>query len=653
MTTYLTVVPVDGDRRRVQTQQEPTAALAVGGLASPYFGAFGSGPGPAVGGDDHLVFMAVRSPREVLARIQAKWVRVDRDRVFVTHGLACVGVSGNSDLAARALDLCAEFRGGFESWRLSAGLIDEQCRDFRGPVPEYVFSRSCELPDGGLPYEAATQVRQFRANLAHVGPCAALYFPEALPALAELEGHVATAIEHLVELGASQTMKHIQERHQIVSGLVELNAGMAMVSNQATGGVLPLGGCSSPVSEYSLFGIGTAWRAVFAVYSHLNRVFADAKHLARLETKLSEGHTVRSHTLRGNADYLDWKDSGARLSKLDVPEHGAVSRSHAVYFSSRQGFHETYTTMSAAWQAVHVSASREWSLSTISHEYIHTHVRDLVAWILDEADFEVLSRLWREAGPVPAKEGLQLVMLSSLRYVALVSSQLNSLKSGDSEILIDGWDGVPSPEEIAALAHGRSRRYAHELFVHVLDFLYTYGGQQSRYISAIWGSWAHVPSVSRRLHHYVLRTLCAIVGQAETAQGAGVAFEEAERTLDAALTSMLADHDSGVLVEAQNYLKSEVGRKRLQVEFSQAFPLVLFARYFLYDPAQVTSRLAQDPAEIVEGPGQTTLLAEAGDYLTERDNPTAFLLDQLRSYPAVASREDEFRSLWQMLLMVQ
>lgn len=162
------------------------------------------------------------------------------------------------------------------------------------------------------------------------------------------------------------------------------------------------------------------------------------------------------------------------------------------------------------------------------------------------------------------------------------------------------------------------------------------------------GSLHHVPAVSRRIHHYVLRTMCALSSGRDKLQGQGQAFLDAEEKLIDSLVS-INDHDgtgNAVVAEALAYLRSRPGRRRLQVEYSQAFPLVAFARYFLCDSRTITSRLAHDPDEVVTTDGRYVDI-EVGSFHGTA-NPTAFLLAQQASYPAAAERETEYRSLWQL-----
>jgi hypothetical protein len=274
----------------------------------------------------------------------------------------------------------------------------------------------------------------------------------------------------------------------------------------------------------------------------------------------------------------------------------------------------------------------------------------MMTLIFHDADFDSVRNEWSGGAPSSAARSFQLAILSSLRFVRRVQADLPRI-TGDVEVLDSaGWADVPSRGEIERLAEGPARRYAHEVFVHVLDFLYVYDGNDSKYTRAIWGSWSHVPLVSKRIHHYVLRTLCAISSFPESLPTASVAFRQSAEKLGSHFDDMLADTEDGVVRAAADYLRDLAGRKKLQAEFEQAYYLVRLARVFLYEPESPMGLLTRTSDDVVDEVGAGTAIA-VGDYRLLIGSPTAFLLDQYNSYPSKVVSECEFRSLWQLLLL--
>jgi len=53
-----------------------------------------------------------------------------------------------------------------------------------------------------------------------------------------------------------------------------------------------------------------------------------------------------------------------------------------VYFSSRWGFHQTVQSVSVSWQCINGNAALDWNLLTLSHEFLHAHLRELLDELL-------------------------------------------------------------------------------------------------------------------------------------------------------------------------------------------------------------------------------------------------------------------------------
>ena len=162
----------------------------------------------------------------------------------------------------------------------------------------------------------------------------------------------------------------------------------------------------------------------------------------------------------------------------------------------------------------------------------------------------------------------------------------------------------------------------------------------------------HVPSVAGRLHHYVLRTLCAICCPDDHVPHHKDSFKIASATLSDCFAQIVQETPDAVVQAASELLADPVSRRRLQVEFEQAHPLVLIARYFFHDGQHVTTHMAVDDAQrlVPEGP---TMDVAPGVYNIPTASKTAFLLEQSRFYPSPASEDGERSSIWQGILLIR
>ena len=196
-------------------------------------------------------------------------------------------------------------------------------------------------------------------------------------------------------------------------------------------------------------------------------------------------------------------------------------------------------------------------------------------------------------------------------------------------------------------------RYFQELVVHVLDLLYTFGGDVNRYLAAIWQSWSTVPSVTERIHDYLLRSLCALAAEsAMPDRDEKPVFAAVHQQAGEILEIVHEDFSSPVIAEALAYLRSDIGEARLRAEFSQAYYVTRLTKTFFFDP-DVAAELRRDPLASVADGSDRQYVFEPGDYPDGKvESPLAFLSDRFGHETAAADDGLEFASTWHLLLLV-
>jgi hypothetical protein len=123
-------------------------------------------------------------------------------------------------------------------------------------------------------------------------------------------------------------------------------------------------------------------------------------------------------------DFAAWESSPVRLNNLDPPADEVHGRLHVLHFSSRYGFHETMNTMSASWQCVYASASRDWNLLTLSHEFLHAHVREIIALVFHDLSYGDIVRILAEDNPANAGEAMAAVIVGAMHHAKRVRDEL-------------------------------------------------------------------------------------------------------------------------------------------------------------------------------------------------------------------------------------
>jgi len=333
----------------------------------------------------HLVFLFSRSVRGVLNRLER------RDghgvRVFASHGLASVIAVLDADADVDTLlqeledQLCAA-----EVWPLQEGTVVERNTIVRHWQNDGIATTEIEdIAATNLPYEVRTEVEQFNLNLKYFWARAEQFAPEYEDLAIWLHEAVSDAAKAVASYAQAHTdpasLADPQQHYGRVSLLVEINACLTMLNSQAMGVTPPLTEATYPIGEYSLLGIGSATRAVWRIYRHMSDVFADAQHLDRLHA-MRDGAPFDSGVRPYRFQMSAWADSPLSIESQDPVGPATAPRRHIVYFSSRWGFHQTVQSVSVSWQCINGNAALDWNLLTLSHEFLHAHLRELLDELL-------------------------------------------------------------------------------------------------------------------------------------------------------------------------------------------------------------------------------------------------------------------------------
>jgi hypothetical protein len=173
------------------------------------------------------------------------------------------------------------------------------------------------------------------------------------------------------------------------------------------------------------------------------------------------------------------------------------------YFSGREGFNSTESTISAPLASITACNSLRWSLLTLTHEISHILVNVMALQIYPRlrSDEDMQSTLHLLRPGVIASN-----LLDEIRQLLITTIVgIDSVYSGN-------YDVKYNKESLGALIE-HWQREVEEILVHTFDFLWFYGRESEKYIRGIWMSWATVPNIANRIHDYVVRTICAVLSR--------------------------------------------------------------------------------------------------------------------------------------------
>jgi hypothetical protein len=381
---------------------------------------------------------------------------------------------------------------GWESWLLLDGVVKEQ--EFGtpdGPEADLLASLAA-FADDGAKGELRPAAAEFSGLMA-----SALTRGGALPRDMQDElRNMAT-----VYLGICKKWVAEREHYDALGELITLNSALSRLTTELLTGVGPIREHQCGLVAHSLLGVGVPMIALRSL-RHFLQSRLDGAAIAERFAALDEFKTGFPHL--SDDETLPKKDYLAEATpKLDSTD---ATVPLIAYYSGREGYRSTETSISAPLATIACCNSLKWSLHTLTHEMLHVLVRDiqldLTPLETEEGQQHLFNLLedWTKNGASKAPNLLDEIRQTMLlSYVRIAQSSLNQK---------DGMT-FSSPEALGQLL-GAWRHEVDEVLVHVLDFLYFFENAPE-YVRSIWSSWGVIPAVATRVRGYLVRTICAVL----------------------------------------------------------------------------------------------------------------------------------------------
>lgn len=500
-----------------------------------------------------VAFLFCSDPYTTLGQIRPSLTEDERASTYFSQGLAsilCFGIK-----LERAVELAnATHAVELEFWHCDGGSLDLAkvvSRDIARPlhlVPELKLERTGND-------ELDVYVEQIAAAADTLWRFYSRYQPtelETLRRVAQLTGDLTERYSKLLAITAPSESALAAEkgRNAIQSALVELGAALSYAITQGTTGRTPIFENPSPFPHRSLLGVGGAVRALTHFTRYLEGAFsvrsaAEVISKQYSNTQASIPSRISRYVSGSRYSFEGSAQSSPKATVDPFDRGGAFEDSEHVpliaHFSLRHGFKESKFSVTAASESLSAESQPQWTLMTLSHEVMHSRVRDIfralfgLEWddkeasVLTEDDFESF-RAWYEAdGEVPGmstKASIRNAVLLFCHAMVRADQPVTTRRTGtDLEIrnLVDFTDG-----------YYRFRMRAVELFVHFHDFYFVYACQARAYALSLWASWIRVAPPLARPKEYLVRSLATLAcGTGSTPQEAfGAAVEVLEDTLD-------------------------------------------------------------------------------------------------------------------------
>ena len=495
----------------------------------------------------YVHFLAPTDPFSVLGRISTKAYPEIECRTWFGIGLASVIVFlQENESIDRLVDELGSELLAHEIWKVDrSDLVEINVR--RQPVTANIVSSEKLGPlDQTLPSDLGAVVEEFSASIHAARGWARSYAKDELPTLDQLADEVSTLVEELVWLCSDSTsqpptglldakLDNAIECRRLVQQrsdrLVQINSSLSYVISQAFFGSPPILADSALVRRHSLLGIGRAHRALNNLVREVERALHGFSVGLSIFEKWGAAPALEDFNSATEIDSSRW-------SKRELPDHLLESRprplagpTHTspklVYFSGRLGFRESEYSVSAAINCLTSGDVADWHISTMTHEILHGHVRDLIHMTFGAVSTERTgkhSEFWANICRRFRKHMLDgqtedLHLIDSVRHIFLsyccLVGKFGSLTQNSGGIR--QWSNgdkigemtIPHDDSELLRLLAEENRNISEIMVHTLDLFYFYFDAFERYNVACWASWRNVPAVLRDVRQYTLRVMLA------------------------------------------------------------------------------------------------------------------------------------------------
>ena len=314
-------------------------------------------------------------------------------------------------------------------------------------------------------------------------------------------------------------------KQQIIDRLIQINSTLSYFSTQSYSGAVPILERRSLIRRNSLLGIGISVRALNRIIKKIEKAFLSVNFLEIITNLMSQSIVNPLPGLDNLPLYNRSKWYKSNIDNIVCEKENDNQVEKLAYFSSRLGYRETEFSITAAINSLPAGLSLEWSLLTITHEMLHSHVRLLLDSIFygdEELSDEENYRLFfdKYSRKIKQEDTDEYNLLDSIRFI-IINYCIGTKNAGSVSESV-AYQSVVKPQGVPfSLPDFNDFHYTfqneirniNEVFVHILDFYYFYGGRSSKYIPLIWYSWSTVSHVSADMRQYILRSLLVIASK--------------------------------------------------------------------------------------------------------------------------------------------
>jgi hypothetical protein len=550
-----------------------------------------------------IAFFFSDKPHRALGELKLILSASEMKQVFFSQGLASILMLNCSK--TKADKLRTELgKLPLEYWELRKGLLVPGQISIINAARQADIEVPTDLTLGGDP-TLNVYVEQIAASVATLWPSYGIYFPQERGTLSRIVAMTQGLVDRYeIVSGLPPSLGRLRKQNAIISALMELSAALSYSVTQGTTGASPILSNRSPFPHHSLLGVGGSIRCLTNFARYIEAAFVDRSPAEVINQQYAQKEMAMPYHIGQYESGATYKFDSSSAEMEEFDSGGSFRMEDDLpllaHFSLRHGFKETKFAVTAASEALTAECMPAWTLMTLSHEIMHSQVRNIfqalfgAEWEEDYAD-ERWNDYCREFAFWSASEGKTLIpRKQAIRNAVLHFCCANERHSE----AVKSRRSIEEKQMTVEDLHNsfkKYRRMATELFVHFHDFYFSYACHRELYVMSLWATWTTVAAVVARPKEYLIRTLATI------ACGSGLearaAFNGAADVLESGLTRLESvGVSSALFAELRSLLKDE-DRERICQTFKPAYYLIDQARDNFASPklARKIDSIQEDP----------------------------------------------------------
>lgn len=575
------------------------------------------------------------------------------DKLFLSVGLAqVVGVDLLKVEEERLKELLEP--NAFEKWDISESrqIGDVHCENY---IDDSVNAYPRIIDYSELPYEFRFYLEEIEYCLENLCRLSNIYNKGEQQVYFDLCSFVNESIQKLLakvdELLHSEQDPLFDSKIQNVylASFVELSASLSYVLVQGYSGRSPILENSGPFPSQTLLGIGGFVSSCTKITREVEKAFYE-RPIFNIVLKHYGGS--KEHICNPLVHYNPSSENQKWIETNLIADRYAIEsivdkRPLLTYVSLRHGFKESKFNVTSAAQSIVSSALPEWTLLTLTHEIMHSHVRGLLEALftppigdegkrISRQEFFLITLddyvKWREVPEemVSAAQLLRNVIFEFCTHNDIyLKAYTEKLRQEDEDYVeIDSSKQLDFDQFLEL--YKRHKRYITELIVHTLDFYYIYSSEQVPYLRSLWLSWSRIPAVYANIDGYIIRFLAALA--TKYSDPLKKAFDQAVSVARTEFEEMIqSGQGTAIIQHAYDRLSDPKIVSALLIRFSAAYYVTHNVRKFLTSK-QIKSKLNLTRGGVVDLDANMVHqeFAERMKKLnTDVNSPVSFLLKQV------------------------